>query len=190
MDHWGILKYSDKCKAALPDKPLFTTRRGKNLKDMLIKAKLPNKDTNTQAQIRCKVPNCSVCNKVSAPTVISSVTLTSYPTPTNCLCTTKNVIYLLTCSACQKQYVGETKRAFKVRYKEHCKDLEYNRDKPVVNHALSHRGVVVDLIPQILEVIKKDPELETTTAYRKSREVHWMYTLRTLSPEGLNTLGK
>ena len=104
----------------------------------------------------------------------------SYQTPKNSFCFTKNVIYLLTCSICQKQYVGETKRAFIVRYKEHLKDLEYNRDKPIVNHALSHKGLVVDYTPQIIEVIHKDPEKATTTAFRKSREVHWIYTLRML----------
>ena len=193
MKHWGILNYSEKCKAALPDRPLFTTRRGKNLKDMLIKSRLANQqdqDTGNKNKVKpCVNPACQICFEVKMSPAISSISMLSYPTPRNCLCSTVNVIYLLTCSVCQKQYVGETKRAFKVRYKEHCKDLEFNRDKPVVNHALSHKGMDVKLIPQILEVIKKNPDLATTTAYRKRREVHWIYTLRTMSPEGLNTLG-
>ena len=89
MDHWGILKYSPKCAAALPDKPLFTTRRGKNLKDILIRAKL---DSNTQIngpKAVCKKKDCSICPKVKAPEVISSVSLITYPTPTNCKNTLK-----------------------------------------------------------------------------------------------------
>ena len=194
MDHWGILQYSAKCKAALPDKPLFTTRRGRNLRDMLIRAKLESDNKSDNAPIQASrprfcPPSCIPCKEVSAPFATSSISLISYPTPKNCLCSTKNVIYLLTCSVCQKQYVGETKRAFKVRYKEHCKDLEYNRNKPVVIHALTHKGHNVYLVPQILEVIKGDPDLARTTAYRKRREIHWIYTLRTMSPEGLNSLG-
>ena len=47
-------------------------------------------------------------------------------------CNTTNVIYLLECSLpclCNTQSMGETKRAFKHRLKEHIVDIEYNRDQ-------------------------------------------------------------
>ena len=63
----------------------------------------------------------------------------------------------------------------------------FNRDKPIVNHVLTHKEHKAKLLPQILEVVKKDPDSERTTVYRRQRETHWIFTLRTLAPEGLNT---
>ena len=189
MRHWGILQFSDKCKKALPEKPLFTTRRGRNIRDILIKAKLNNDDGPAKALPKCKKADCLICKEVQKSEVVSSISLVTHRTPTQCTCKTLNVIYLLTCSVCQKQYVGETKRAFYIRYKEHCKDVEFNRDKPIPNHVLTHGEHRTTLIPQILEVIKKNPDLENTTIYRRKREAHWIYTLNTMAPAGLNTLG-
>ena len=184
-----MLKYSDRCMKALPKRPLFTTRRGKNLRDILINAKIPKGSYIADKPPVCKTKNCSICPNVKQKDLISSVTLQNFNAAKNCTCQTKNVIYLLTCSICQKQYVGETKRAFCVRYKEHSKDIEFNQDKPIVHHVLSHKELEAKIIPQIIEVVKRDPDLESTTAFRRQREAHWIYSLRTLAPEGLNTLG-
>ena len=189
MDNWDILKFSEKCKVSLPDRPLFTTRRGRNLKDILIKSKLPPTKDPPSFEVPCSKPNCSICTSVQKSEIISSITLQTYTTPTNVTCRTKNVIYCLTCSVCQKQYVGETKRPFLVRFKEHSKDIEYNRKKPIVEHVLLHKELEAKIVPQIIEVIKKDPSLEGTTTYRRQRENHWVYSLRTMAPEGLNTMG-
>ena len=187
MDNWDILKFSEKCRIALPEKPLFT-RRGKNLKDMLIQSKLKApKDYSCLDKPTCKKENCTVCRNVKIEEITSSVSLHTYMTPSNCTCQTINVVYCLTCSICQKQYVGETKRPFMVRYKEHMKDIQYNRKKPIVEHVLTHMENEATLIPQILEMVKRNPNLEATTVYRRQRENHWIVSLRTMAPEGLNT---
>ena len=49
-------------------------------------------------------------------------------------CNTNNVVYLLECNKCKKQYIGETKRKFIVRFKEHLADIRHNRDTPVAKH--------------------------------------------------------
>ena len=38
-------------------------------------------------------------------------------------CSTRNVIYLLGCSKCPMQYIGENKRMLKERFSEHIKDM-------------------------------------------------------------------
>ena len=85
--------------------------------------------------------------------------------------------------------MGETKRRFDIRYKEHLKDIQFKRDKPIPNHVLSHGNVETKIVPQILVMIKGNPELEKTTTFRRIRETHWINTLKTLAPAGLNTLG-
>ena len=39
---------------------------------------------------------------------------------------------------------------------------------------------------QILETIRGNPSLESTTTYRQNRERWWILTLRTLNPLGIN----
>ena len=120
---------------------------------------------------------------------MSEQTKRIYRTPHGVSCITCNVIYLLTCNICKLQYVGETKRAFVVRLKEHLADIRLKRDKPIANHIKSHNNPNAIIIPQIVEVVNRDPFLPETTAFRKKREIFWIYRLKTLIPHGLNSLG-
>ena len=42
-------------------------------------------------------------------------------------CTTENVVYLISCSSCNKQYVGETKGSLNKRMNDHCDDWRHHR---------------------------------------------------------------
>ncbi len=53
------------------------------------------------------------------------ITEREYKGPATYTCKTENVIYLITCKKCKKQYVGETYREFNIRMKEH---LRYIRN--------------------------------------------------------------
>ena len=196
MEYWGILDYSDLCKEALPEKPLFATRRGTNVKDVLIHSRMnPHQQPQISGSIEvnpwdpCSKPFCNICNMIKTLKTKCKVTQVTHDLPRNVDCQTTNVVYLLSCSLCNKQYIGETKRAFSVRFKEHLADVKHKRDKPVSNHINDHAPNMAKLTPNILEVINKDPEKPETTKFRQKREVHWIYTFRSLSPEGLNTLG-
>ena len=195
-DNWGLLKFSDKCLEVLPERPLFATRRNTNLKDALIKSRLnPFAQKGKTGFVDhnlcdpCRFSNCTVCSTLSKmKSFVSQNTLKSFKTPHGVQCTTPNVIYLLTCNICRKQYVGETKRPFVIRLKEHLADIRLKRDKPVAVHINSHNSETKSVIPQIIEVIRRDPELHATTELRKKREVSWIYRLKTLIPQGLNKL--
>ena len=197
MNNWGMLQYSDLCKAALPEKPLFATRRNTNLKDLLIKSRL---DPYSQPQVSgsitkcnwdpCKFENCPVCSTLEInKTFKSEQNNRLYKRPHGIQCKTANVVYLLTCDTCKKQYVGETKRPFIVRLKEHLADIRLKRDKPLAIHVNGHASDNKKVFPQITEVINRDPEMPETTSLRKKREIFWIYRLKTLIPYGLNKLG-
>ena len=196
-DNWGILSHSELCQKALPKIPLYGTRRSKNLKDILIRSKLniepKPKPTGTKPiPDKCKKPFCTVCKKLKAEHAACSVTGVNHAIPTNVDCHTKNVVYCLTCNVCQKQYIGETKRNFISRFKEHISGIKYKRNYPVTNHCLTHTSINVDqvLLPRILEVIKRNPDLKGTDEFRKKRELHWIYKFRSLAPKGLNVMGQ
>ena len=103
-------------------------------------------------------------------------------------CLTNNVVYLLECTRCKKQYVGETKRNFLTRFKEHLADIRHNRDTPVAKHfnLNSHKTAATPAqpIPTILSRIAGHPD--RTTDVRKNKEKMWIHTLRSTAPHGIN----
>ena len=196
-DNWNILKYSDLCQKALPESPLFTTRRASNIKDILVHSRLKpkgndhNKRPNVKSE-KCKRPFCGICKKLKNTNVVCTLTKKSHQLPLNIDCHTRNVVYVLTCEQCKKQYVGETKRNFYVRFKEHIAGIKHKRSYPVTSHCLTHSNVNPETIlsPKILEVIPRNPDLRETDDYRKKRELHWILKFRSLTPNGLNIMGQ
>ena len=101
-------------------------------------------------------------------------------------CTTQNLVYMLTCTICQSQYVGQTKRQLKVRISEHLADIRYKRDTPVAHHFnKAHHNHSV-LRCEILEVIKGDPESNKSKSDRDLKEQFWIHQLQTKHPNGIN----
>ena len=94
-------------------------------------------------------------------------------------------IYILECN---KQYVGETKRRFITRFKEHLADIRHNRNTPVAKHynLSSHKNNTTPVfpLPTILSRIAGHPD--RTTDIRKNKEKMWIYTLRSIAPQGIN----
>ena len=198
MDNWGILQFSDKCQKALPDKPLFATRRAKNLKDTLIRSRMnPHQNPGKSGMIdkndwqECpRGESCELCISLLVPPIRANCSNTgkTYPIPGHIHCTAINVIYLLTCSVCKMQYIGETKNSFRRRFGDHKGYIRRNEKQPTAIHINRHNDPMGHYIPRILEVINKDPALPETTIYRKKWEVFWIYRFKTLIPQGLNKL--
>ena len=78
-------------------------------------------------------------------------------------------------------YVGETERTIAERIKEHLADVRHKREKAVSFHFNSKDHDIADLNLIIIEKCK-----ENSKFYRKAREVHWIETLNTVAPIGLN----
>ena len=131
----------------------------------------------------------------------SSVTKRSYdcifPSGTTSLtCNSANIVYLLTCSTCGLQYVGETAQSLKTRFNGHRKSIK-NPAKHGTCKILSghfNNGICKnsDYSVQILEKLEgtgrtEDNALDRdSTSIRKKREDYWIRTLRTVYPYGLN----
>ena len=99
-------------------------------------------------------------------------------------CKTMNVVYLISCGECGKQYVGETKGLLSVRMNGHRDDWKHKRFErsPVAEHFwlpghdfLSHASVCC-----------LDHNSGWTDKTRKQRESYWIRRLNTLNPSGIN----
>ena len=109
------------------------------------------------------------------------------------------LIYMLTCTNCGKQYVGETSRTFGERCSEHLRDIRYTRDPslappswllkeptPVGKHWGQTSHTIEELKINILALIHRDPKDPATKLYRQHLEFQWIHKLRTMVPFGIN----
>ena len=135
----------------------------------------------------CHSPTCTICWNMEKSnhffcTQTKHTYKVNYRHKPNCQII--NLIYLLTCRSCGIQYVGETKRTFNARIKEHLADIKHARDKPVAIHMQTHKNKAISF--QIIHIVYSDPEDQNGTTLRKQKELYWIHQLRTPTPRGLN----
>lgn len=94
---------------------------------------------------------------------------------------TRNCVYLITCSKCGAQYVGETKNSLLVRFTQHRYNILRQKEThtPLVKHFLQHGWPSVKA-----SVIQQNPNW--SAAQRVQAERVWITKLDTLHPRGLN----
>ena len=160
--------------------PLISLKRDKNVGNFLVRSALK---TNEQpGTFKCARSRCKTClfivntSKISGPK--RSVKITDRFT-----CTSANVIYCITCTLCNKLYIGETGRRLGDRFREHLRDVEKNdkdASKPVArhfnlpNHSKKH-----------MAVCGLSLHLGTTES-RKNLEQKFIFQIGTLNPHGIN----
>ncbi len=127
--HWDVLSVSPMCSEIFQELPMLAHKRTANLKDLLVRSKIstgntpvrpPTQRANPRGPIQpCTYRKCKACPLLVPGPIVSSKTGVSYPINRGIHCTTRNVVYLITCQKCKKQYVGESKRVVGTRLKEH-----------------------------------------------------------------------
>ncbi len=132
----------------------------------------------------CGIPGCKCCPIMSRKIrITSSHNFKSFSTARHANCSTHNVIYLLECKKCNKrnQYVGQTKRSLSQRLAGHRAAFKIKKNLPVYKHFTNSPSHVFgrDIKLSILE--------KTTTERLDAREKHWIDTLDTVFPRGLNS---
>ena len=132
----------------------------------------------------CRHPRCLTCHHLNCDKSFTSTkTGKVYPSRHNFTCTSKNVIYLITCTKCKKQYVGLTTQQLNVRINHHRSNI-FNRIKTYVsNHFNFPDHSVGNLSVQIIDAPEEGPN-----KYQKLQnlEAYWIRTLKTMQPLGLN----
>ena len=151
---------------------------------------------------KCNFARCQLKNHfLLTDEFKSSCTMRSYkavlPRGTDKLtCHSSNLVYLLTCSNCGLQYVGETAQQLNARFNGHRVGMKnpkkYGTCKILSNHF--NKGVCKgsNYSVQIIEKFEGSGRTEDdaidpkVTSRRRKREDFWMRTLRTVHPYGLN----
>ena len=188
--NWHILHHSPAYKELFPDKPMLAYRRNQNLRDNLVRANLLKPIQTEKARKlrrnKCVTPNCKWCQELKVTTSIKCTTTgRTYRGPENINCRVNNVVYILTCNQCEKQYIGETGRPFIERWKEHLYDIKVKRPYPVARHFNEnddHKKATFHA--KILSLI--NGTAERATQRRKYKESRWIRTFKSFQPEGIN----
>ena len=101
-------------------------RRPKNLRDLLVRAQLPQIDSQNMTleehprRSICDNPSCCYCSRLNRSGKIkSSATGKMHNAMDNVNCCSNNLVYCITCKKCGKQYVGQTKNTQRQRFVSH-----------------------------------------------------------------------
>ena len=142
---------------------------------------------------KCASRRCMTCPKLStSSTFQSSVTSKNYKiinhSGETISCHSQNLIYLLTCNNCNLQYVGETTIPLNKRINIH------RTAKTGCEHMIKHYKEIcigATFQVQVLEIFQGNGYVNGKVCpkdreQRLIREEHWMKTLRTIFPYGLN----
>ena len=168
------------------DIPTVGFRRGKSLKDFLVRAKVPPLGDNRGSSGGCLGKRCGVCTNVKNTTEFASNRSKTYDIRNFHLnCSSTNVVYLLACKTCGINYVGSCTTKFRARFNNYKSCNNRHKSETVSQQNLhnhfdlpGHSGFSdfeFTLIDQgnILECTRK-------------RERFWQYKLNTFLPNGLN----
>lgn len=149
-------------------------RRNKNLKDYLVRAKLPpiqpKRSTNILSDTLVGLEY--VQNRINK----TIYKVTQIFTPQTCNC-----VYIIFCSRCGTQYIGETKNSISTRMTQHRYNIRHKKEAHtlLVKHFISHGW-------QSLRVAGIQSNSGWTVGQRKKREGQWIHRLNTKEPWGLN----
>lgn len=167
------LHVSSKMKALFPEPPLISFRRPKNLKDILVRAKLPTSET--QQFKTCNDRRCQLCKySVTTSTFQSTATGDTYRIFSNLSCKSVNVIYLITCSICQEQYIGETGGPLNIRINLH---RDHIRKKDAYQATAVHFNTAGHSWTD-MQVVAIDQNRSWSVTQRRAKEKHWMDKLK------------
>ena len=162
-------------------------RRPKSLRDLLVRAELkPDmRDDEPLGETRpCGKARCKTCKMITPTQIAKSASGAIIKLRCNTSCKTTNVVYLITCTKCGKQYVGETGDHVNQRMNGHRDDWKHKRFErsPVAEHFCSPEH---DFLNHAT-LCSLDHNPEWTDRTRKGRESYWIRRLNTLRPYGIN----
>ena len=127
---------------------------------------------------------CSHCNSIAHSQTFTSIsTGETFTMRHNTNCKSINVVYLITCSQCQTQYVGQTRQPVSSRMNSHRFDINNFIDPAfsslVAAHFNGNNHSIQNFTFIPIDIVKNDMD-------RLYKETFWIHKLKTVNPNGLN----
>ena len=191
--NWDLLGKSCTTRSIHQKPVLAAFRRQKNLKDLLVRARLPQllqpKEPNSNVCLR---PNtCRYCPKLNTEgRILCSASGRTCMSGYNVCCTSSNLIYCITCKQCGIQYVGQTKNELKIRLLAHFLKISKNdAESEIARHFNSpHHMGLDDVEISIVDFVYAAQHTTKAKHLRDLLEFNWIQRLHTNAPMGLNVM--
>ena len=190
--NWDLLQRSSTTREIHDHPIVYGYRRNKNLRDLLVSAKLPQEkehDQHKSGTTPCSNIRCRYCPLINTSgTIRSSSTDKTFYTKKNVSCKSHNLIYCITCNKCKMQYVGQTKRRLMDRFQGHLYNVKKGTEQ-IGRHFTKppHEGAQ-DMTIHILSFIIQPSNGIAAKKARNKIELAWIHRLCTQAPFGLNIL--
>ena len=165
--------------------PMIAYKRQLNLREHLIKAKVPKAPRLHQERRQNAIKRCgSGCLACPYIKETKSVTINgiNWKINRNLSCKSFNVIYAIICNkeTCKKTYIGKTRRFLKSRLDDHRGYVNNHIDTATGSHYTQPGHTLANLQVVILEQVEKIGD-----AYRQEREEYFIRKFNT-AHSGLN----
>ena len=182
-----MISQDNHLKEVFPNPPLVAFKRQQNIKEKVIRARVPKIVSNypqrkKNGMKKCAKITCASCPYIKSGSKIQGKHFT-WKLTKEFNCRSKNVIYMVECKKdkCKQRYIGETERLFKDRINEHIGYVKNRNENMARGKHFNQPGhTVSDMTFTVLEKVKK-----TDTLYRKEREKHLIQKFNTYH-DGLN----
>ena len=180
--HWHSMAHQDSNLASVFKKPhLIACKRARNLKDIMIRAKVPDPlkrypERKVKGMSKCGT-NCTACPFIMETKNVKIDSKTTWNLNSDFKCGNSNIVYLLECNIenCKKRYIGESGRELTERLSEH-RGYIFNKklNQATGEHFNLPGHGLQNLKCTVLEQVKKNCIL-----YRKEREKYFIRKFNT-----------
>ena len=181
-----ILSCDNAHKNVFADIPIVGFRKGKSLKDLLVRARVPSLCKIKGESGKCLGKRCGVCAAIKTTSDFCDNKGKSYKIRAGSLnCNSSNVVYLLTCKVCKIQYVGSCTTKFRLRFNNYKSCYDRHKVKSVPQQQLHSHFDKVDhngFSDFEFTLIDQGNDLNCV----RKREMFWQHKLNTFYPHGLN----
>lgn len=156
--------------------------------DILVRAKLPRISQGSGECKGCGAKRCAVCKILKNTTTFENKNGKQYSIRSEgeLNCSSKCVVYLVTCKTCKIQYVGSTDPPFRLRvnnYKACYRKYISSKSVPQASfHAHFAQEDHNGMDDWEFTLIDQSTNLPSV----RRREIFWQYELNTFHPDGLN----
>ena len=129
--HLPILHNDDNMKDSFPENSLCTVyKRNRNLKEILSPSLYTKKFNEKKLSTITSCKKCDICKNflICSDYFICKATKKKYFIRGELNCNSTNIIYLISCTNCNDQYIGSALN-FKSRFRVHKSDIKTNKDR-------------------------------------------------------------
>ena len=163
-------------------------KRQRNLRDILIRAKIPktekrNQDRSIKGMKKCHKIYCNACPYIKERKNFKIDTHKKWNINKQVDCNAHNIVYMIECEKdkCKDKYIGETKRTLRSRLADHRGYVNNKHtDKATGAHFNLPGHSVANMKISVIEQVKYKSDL-----YRKEREDFYIRKFNTYN-EGMN----